>query len=448
VKAPVAALLGVPSSVAVVAAVLAGPLVTLRGDAPGPERGRRPVPEVATGPLTGLVVYVSAGHGWLLHRVDHDGEPIAWGTQRPRTYGMLEDEWTAAFVADDLAPALEAAGATVIALRERDRNPVAVVREEAGAGASTFGIDEVVIDALASGGTALRLEPGGSATWVLEAPWDGHWYLYARWLEDETQDAEAIYTVRAGAEVRELVVDQRSHGGHWWPLGDACVAGGDTVEITLTGSGTAPLSADAVRLGGGTALVLLPFNYQIVQRPYAEVAMAHQLERLGGPESLGVYDCGNVVSDMRLRPHWASWASPQGEEAAFLSIHTNATDGREKARGLTVFYGLDTDPPTAPDPRSVLLAHAVERELYDSVAAGDPEFGRRGVLPGDFSEISPVHNALPSTLLEMGFHDDAEDARRLQTQQYRDAAAAGIVVGLAEWRAAVSGQPAAGRRER
>jgi len=433
VRATVATLLGVPSSVAVIAAILAGPIATRRSEARMAERGRRPIPEVAAGPLTGLVVYISAGHGWLLHRVDHDGEPISWGTQRPRMFGLLEDEWTAGFVADDLAPALESAGATVIALRERDRNPVAVVREEAGAGVGTFGVDQLVTDELASGGAAFRLEPGGSATWLLEVPWDGQWYAYTRWLEDERQDAEAIYTVRLGEEIREVVVDQRTHGGHWWPLGDACLPGGSTVEITLTGSGTAPLSADAVRIGGGTALVLLPFSYEIVQRPYAEVAMAHQLERLGGPESIGIYDCGNVVSDMRLRPHWASWASPEGEEAAFLSIHTNAADG-EKARGLTVFYGHDTDPPTPPDPRSVLLAHAVERGLYDSVAVRDPEYARRGVLPGNFSEISPVHNELPATLLEMGFHDDREDARRLQTQAYKDAAARGIVEGIVDWR--------------
>lgn len=434
-RASIAALLGVPSSVAVIAAVLAGPIAIERGHVRMAERGRRPVPEIPAGPLTGLVVYVSAGHGWLLHRIDHDGEPISWGPQRPRLYGLVEDEWTAAFVAEDLAPALEAAGATVIALRERDRNPVAVVREEAGASTGTFGIDRVVIDDLASGGTALRLHPGGSATWRLDVPSEGHWYAYARWLDDDRQDAEAIYTVRLGEQMREVVVDQRTHGGHWWPLADACLPGGSTVEITLTGSGTAELSADAVRIGGGTALVLLPFSYEIVRRPFAEVAMAHQLERLGGPESISVYDCGNVVSDMRLRPHWASWASPEGEEAAFLSIHTNAADG-EKARGLTVFYGHDTDPPTPPDPRSVLLSHAVERALYDAVAARDPGYGRRGVLPGNFSEISPVHNELPATLLEMGFHDDEQDARRLQTRSYREDAARGIVTGLTEWRTA------------
>jgi N-acetylmuramoyl-L-alanine amidase len=377
-------------------------------------------------------VYVSAGHGWLLHRVDHDGEPISWGTQRPRLYGMLEDEWTAAFVRDDLAPALEAAGATVVALRERDRNPTAVV-EEAGADVDTVGVERVVVDDLASGGTALRLHPGGAVTWLLDVPADGQWYAYARWLADDRQDAEAVYTVRLGDEIREVVVDQRTHGGHWWALGDACLPAGSTVEITLTGSGTAPLSADAVRIGGGTALVLLPFSFEIVERPFAEVAMAHQLERLGGPESIGVYECGNVVSDMRLRSHWASWASPEGEDAVFLSIHTNAADG-EKARGLTVFYGIDSDPPTPPDPRSVLLAHTVEHALYESVQSRDPGYRRRGVLPGNFSEISPVHNELPATLLEMGFHDDAQDAARLQTQSYRTNAANGIVEGLVEWR--------------
>jgi N-acetylmuramoyl-L-alanine amidase len=435
VKGTFAALLGVPVSIAILAGVLAwsgGPRE--RGRARKPESGRRPVPEAPAGPLSGVVVYLSAGHGWLLHREDHDGEPIGWGSQRPRLYGMLEDEWTAAFVADDLAPALEGAGATVLALRERDRNPVSVELEEAGPDVDTFGIDRVVRDASASGGTALRLDPGGAATWVLTVPEDGVWYAYARWVADHRLDAEAVYTVRLGDDVRETVVDQRAHGGHWWPLGDACLPKGSTVEITLTGSGTAHLSADAVRIGGGTATVLLaPYSFTIERLPYAQAAMAHQLERLGGPESLGYYDCGNVVSDMRLRPHWSSWASPPGEDAVYLSIHTNANDARGRAHGLTVFYGYDTDPVTPPQARSIALARALEESVLATVSAADRGYISRGVLPGNFSEISPVHNALPAALLEMGFHDDAEDAKLLQTQVFKTRAAQGIVEGLVRW---------------
>jgi N-acetylmuramoyl-L-alanine amidase len=400
-----------------------------------PVAGPRPVPDPPKGPLSGLVVYLSAGHGVLLHRQHHDGEPIAWGTQRSPRYGVLEDVWTARFVADDLAPALEEAGATVIALRERDRNPVAAVIDDADYSAfGTHGYDGLRADEGAVGGFDVRLPAGGSAVWRYTVPADGQYYVYTQWVEDGDQDPQAIYTVTVGDDVREHVVDQTEHGGHWWPLGDFCVPAGTPIEVTLTGSGEHPLSADAVRVGGGTFGILIPWNYAYTTKPYADVAMPHQLERLGAPEWIDTYECGNPVSDMRLRPHWVNWASPLHEDAVYLSIHTNAAPyGR--ARGLTGFYGVESSPPTPPDPDSVRLTEILVDNLWRTVHAKDAGYENDGVKPGDYSEVSPVHNHLASALLEMGFHTDPDDARRLQTAKYRRDAAAGIVAGLAQWHA-------------
>lgn len=395
--------------------------------------GPRPVPDGPQGPLAGLVVYLSAGHGLLLHRQNHDGEPISWGTQRSTRYGMVEDAWTAAFVADWLSPALEQAGATVLALRERDRNPVEVVADDGGDGFTAYADEEPVFDDLANGGSATRIANGGSAAWRITVPYDGHWYLYTRWLDDGDQDTHAIYTVASGEEVRTVVVDQTRHGGHWWPLGDDCLPAGAEIEVTLTGSGVGPLSADAVRIGGGTFTVLLPWNDRIRQADYFDVSFTHQLERLGAPAWLGTYSCGNPVSDMRLRPHWASWAGETDPDAVYLSIHTNASP-RGRPKGLTAFYGVDSTPPTPADPESVRFASLLDHHVYQSVHRNDKGYLDRGTRPGDYSEVSPVHNTLPAALLEMGFHDNPEEARRLQTNAYRRDAAAGIVAGMVEWR--------------
>lgn len=397
-----------------------------------PDPGPRPLPDLPTGPLSGLTVYLSAGHGLLLHRKDHDGDPIAWGTQRDRSHGMIEDEWTARFVREELAPELEAAGATVIALRERDTHPDAVVVEEP---AGVVGALGEVPEPSAESGSHLRLLPGGGATWEVPAVEPGHWYVYARWVEAPDQDRHATYTVVTGDVVREVVIDQTVHGGTWFPLGDVCLDSTEPITVYLTGSGEGRLSADAVRVGGGTFHVVLPWNLELRSAPYSEVAMAHQLERLGGPDGLDIYDCGSAVSDMRLRAHWASSVWPPGEEAVYLSIHTNAGGGR----GLTVFYGVDTQPPTQTRPESRRLAKLLEDGVVDAVRERDPEYRTMGTRPGDYSEISPVHDALPSALLEMGFHDDRVDAARLQTVAFRQDAARGIVDGLIAWRA---GEPA------
>lgn len=422
----------------VAATVGAGVLFVVfpRGEPPvieGP-KGPYPVPEAPDGPLAGLVVYISAGHGWLLHRVRHDGDPIAWGRQRSKRYGMVEDDWTAAFVADYLAPAIEAAGGTVIALRERDRNPIAAISDDGEPSNYTEAVSVRVEDPMAHNGSYLRLEPNGGSVWWLEAPEDGHWYLYTRWVASEEHDDQAVYTITAGGVSRQVVVDQRAHGGHWWPLGDFCLFGGDLVEVVLNGSGNGTPAADAVRLGGGSYVFAPPFDWKVRNHPLFEVAMPHQIDHLGAPAALSTYECGNPVSDMRLRPHWASWASPEGEEAVYLSIHTNASP-RGRARGLTVFAGIDKTPPTPAGPASVRLANALERSIFDTVRARDPEYVTRGVRLGNFSEVSPVHNKLTGALLEMGFHDDRVDAARLQTPQFREDSAKGIVEGLIQWRA-------------
>jgi N-acetylmuramoyl-L-alanine amidase len=398
-----------------------------------PQAGPRPVPVPPAGPLSGLVVYLSAGHGVLLHRQHHDGDPIAWGTQRSPRYGLLEDTWTARFVAEDLAPALEEAGAVVIALRERDRNPQAwVVDDSSPEGFSTFGFEGLRRGDLAVNGHDVRLPAGGSAYWRATVPVDGQYFVYTQWTAAADQDDRAIYTVIVGNDVREHVVDQREHGGHWWPLGDFCVPAGTEIEVVLTGSGEAPLSADAVRVGGGSYGIVLPWNHAYTQKLYADVAMPHQLERLGSPSWLETYECGNPVSDMRLRPHWVNWAAPIDEDALYLSIHTNAAPyGR--AKGLTGFFGVESSPYTPADPESVRLTDVLVEHLWASVHANDAGYVNRGVRAGDYSEVSPVHNTLPSALLEMGFHTDPDDARRMLTSRFRRDAASGIVSGLIEW---------------
>ena len=391
---------------------------------------RRPVPEPVSGrPLEGLTVYLSAGHGWLLHRQHHDGDPVSWGLQRDEHHGIIEDIYTARFAADELAPALEAAGATVLTLRERDRNPVSVVVDDLDPAFATLGEGVERASDLAHAGTSVQLPAGGAARWRLEVPYDGHWYLYSRWTADAAQDATAVYSVVAGDLAHEEVVDQRSHGGHWWPLVDACLPGGTVVDVVLSGAGAAPLSADAVRLGGGTYLGAPPTDWTVRQHPNWEMSFQETIDHLGAPHELGVYSCGNPVSDMRLRPHWVRWAHPEGEPAVYLSVHTNGGGGQ----GLLVFSGIDNNPRTPSRPGSDELAAAIEEEVLGAVREVDPTYRSKGWWPGDYSEISPVHNDLPAVIVELAFHDHPRDARRLRMPGFQRAAAAGLVAGVARW---------------
>lgn len=397
---------------------------------PPPPTGPWPVPERPGGPLAGLVVYLSAGHGYKLHRSTIDGRAISWGRQRTPRNGMVEDVWTADYVADVLAPALEDAGAVVIALRERDRHDFGVVSDDDTDSFFATGVTERVEDPLALGGRFLRLAPHGGAAWWLRAPEDGHYYVYARWAADPSHEERAVFTVVTPAGTRDVVVDQTVHGGHWWPLGDDCLFAGDDVQVFLHGSGGL-VAADAVRLGGGNYPIVDPDGV-LWNVALHDAAFPAQVHHLGAPPDFDHYVCGNPISDQRLRPFWASWASPAGEDAVYLSIHTNAARWR-RAQGLIVFAGVDHAPPTPAHPGVVRLANHVERELVAAVRAHDRSYRTRGVKPGNFSEVSPLRNALPGVLVEMGFHTNRKDARRMQTEQFQQDSAAGIVTALVKW---------------
>ncbi|MEN0068386.1 MAG: N-acetylmuramoyl-L-alanine amidase, partial [Myxococcota bacterium] len=399
---------------------------------PPPPSGPWPVPKTPKGRLSGLVVYLSAGHGYKLHRSLIDGHAISWGQQRIRTNGILEDEWTANYVADVLAPALEAAGATVIALRERDRHSFGVVADDGTPSFAATGLEHRVSDPLALDGSYARLWPHGGAAWWLRAPEAGHYYVYARWASAPDLDERAVFTVQTPSATRDIVVDQTVHGGHWWPLGDDCLFEGDDVMVYLHGSG-GPVAADAVRLGGGNYTIVAP-DRRVRDHPFFEVSFPPQVFHLGAPANFDEYaTSGEPISDQRLRPFWASWASPSGEDAVYLSIHTNAAPRRGRAQGLIVFAGVDNDPPTPAHPGSVRLANHVERELVAAVRVNDRKYKTRGVKPGNFSEISPLRNALPGVLIELGFHTSRKDARRLQKPQYQRDATKGIIEAFSKW---------------
>ena len=160
-----------------------------------------------------------------------------------------------------------------------------------------------------------------------------------------------------------------------------------------------------------------------------QMSFQESLDHIGGPQELGVYTCGNPVSDMRLRPHWVSWAHPDGEPAIYLSVHTNGGGGQ----GLLVFSGIDGNPRTPSREGSDELAEALEDEVLHAVTEVDPSYRSQGWWPGDYSEISPLHNELPAVLVELAFHDHPRDASRLRQGTFQRAAAEGLVAGVVRW---------------
>lgn len=371
------------------------------------------------GPLVGVTAYLSAGHGRLL-------QGGVWDFQRDAFYGNREDLWTAAFVAEHLAPALEAAGAKVVTLRERDVHAERVIVDDADAAfvADPMATPDTNPDAW--GGGARVLPAGALARWTLEAPASGRFVVYARWTSAPDRAHEARYTLTRDSGSDARLVDQRHHGTAWWPLGEVELLAGERLEVCLDAD-VGTLSADAIRLGGGVASP----GPGWAEAPAWEVAPIHRREMLGGPDSLAWLDDGQAISDIRYRARWATWVAGQDPGAVYLSVHTDSDHGA--GRGTTVFAGVESSPRMRSTPTSLRLSRAVRDEIAAAIAPLDPRWLVRPVQPGDFSEISPKWNQLPSLLLEVGFHDHRRDAERLADPVFKAAVAGAIRDGVLAW---------------
>lgn len=381
------------------------------------------------GDLHGLLVFLSPGHGKHLH-ISVDGRTqLTWDFQRRKQRGIVEDLWTAVFVADHLAPQLEARGATVISLRDRDRHGTQALVDDLDPGfTTTAGWPSPTPEAHAGG---MHVVAAGTATWTLRAPEPGRWQLSTRWSAHPDAAPQVDVRIDSPAGVHHARVDQTRHHDLWWPLASLDLQAGDRVTVQMS-SAHPTFLADAVRLGGGTRTTTRPGAATTEHTPWFEVSAVDQLDHLGGPAWLALAPDGTPLSDMRFRARWASWAADPGDDAVFLSIHTNAGRGE----GSVIYAGRDddTEPPLPARPGSLALARSISAQLGAHLVELAPTWRHRGVRTGDLSEVSPHWNSLDGALIELGFHDSSHDAPWLLDTEFAEAAARAIVEGLLAWR--------------
>ncbi|HOT90480.1 MAG TPA: N-acetylmuramoyl-L-alanine amidase [Anaerolineae bacterium] len=402
------------------------------------------IPPVAATPLfprglAGKTIYLSAGHGWLWSYSSRD-----WRVQRGVTEMLIEDHNNAEVVGHYLIPYLENAGATVIPVRERDRNTVrAIVDNDQGApgyietGAWATGS----FSGYAGGTYRFAATVGGSpistATWRIAVPRSGTYALYAWVYPGANRAPDAHYTIAHAAGTAHVHLDQRIRRPTWRYLGTfPFYAGTATVMLdnaSTVGSG-AVVIADALRLGGGNfdslSGIVTDAPYPS-QRPWWETATFYYSQWMG----LNYYDWENF-NDVTARPMFARWNhAGSGEDALFISWHTNGYNGTLRGTESYVHNG-DTYSRTA---GSTLLQTAVHDELLHDIWAGwDATWTDRGKREADLGELRLLWDDNPATqmpgvLLEVAFHDNPDDARALKDPRFAQLAARAVYQGIVRY---------------
>ncbi|MDB5296367.1 MAG: hypothetical protein JWO31_2350, partial [Phycisphaerales bacterium] len=405
-----------------------------------PLEGRRLLSAVMyAGALTGKIVYLNGGHGFAC-----DGAS-AWVTGRPETNEVVEDFGNQ----DQLAPyadSLLRAGATVVPMRPIGHQTNEVVLDNTSAGVTYAGAwsNSTVTSGYygTAGQVPYRLASVAAtetavATYAPSLPTAGFYPVYA-WTRDGTdRSGDQLYRVNYAGGSAEVRVDHRVVGKGWVYLGTyyfGAGAGGGSVQISnQSGKGSGVVIADAVRFGNGMGTVKR--NNAVSGRSREDEASLYWLEaETAVGQSFSTFRGGSTLdSDANVGAPARYAAYMNGAafgQSVYLGFHTNAAGADGTTRGT---YGLYNSAANA-TPNQQRWAFLAANEVNDDlVAAGTPTLEYAWFNKADsaltldrsdidFGEIraSATGNEFDATILEVAFHDNAQDAALLRAPDVRD----------------------------
>lgn len=411
-------------------------------------------PGQVPGFLAGRTIYLSAGHGWTWNTTLG-----RWATQRGNTNNIVEDFVNHEGVHHYFIPMLQNAGATVFPVREPDKNTALVIVDETQAAVTgdwtsgPAGWDPAIdtmksgTNPFAGGGTIQTVtteEATATATFEASLPKSGTYGVNIAWSAgaDRSPDVEVIVHHAGGQAVYQL--DQRRHGSTWMFLGKLAFRADVPAKVVVTNKSNIPgglVSVDAVRFGGGLGVVergngSFPAAGPTSGRPRWEENCRYHAQFQGAPK--GVYDASGSDGndDVGCRSRYSAWQHEEGEDAVFVSWHSNAPT---PARGTSTWvYG--PNPPNGQyiftgNAGSDALAKTVHAEIIAAIKAEwDPNWKDRGIKSAWFGELNPNHNPeMPATLVEVAFHDTAEDAAYLAEPRFRRTLSRGYYRGIVRY---------------
>jgi uncharacterized lipoprotein YddW (UPF0748 family)/N-acetylmuramoyl-L-alanine amidase len=398
--------------------------------------------------LNGKSVYLSAGHGWYYNGSGN------WSTQRPPYQAIVEDMNNAEAVNQYLIAYLRQAGAAVYPAREPSLNTSeAIILNTSAAYAET--------GSWAASGTAGTGYKGGtyryavtaggstaSATWNANITVSGWYPVYAWYLAGSNRTTDARYEIDDPLGTHVTIVDQTKHGSTWHYLGTYYFRAGGVARVRLLNvssvSGQAVI-ADAMRFGGGVG------NYDsgggVSGKPRWEEASRYWTYYMGAPASVfdsyaGSTTCDytapDLCDDITARPRYADWENTStGDDAIFLSWHTNGYDG--SARGTVSYVYDNSDTSYTRVAGSTDLQSFVHNQVISAIHAGwDPSWIDRGKAQANLGEVR-LATSMPAMLIEMGFHDNSYDAASLKDPRFNQLLARATYQGIVKYYANKAG---------
>lgn len=385
-----------------------------------------PMPKQPKGRLAGKTVWLSAGHGWRYKR-------DSWRTQRINTFGMVEDFASIEAVNYYLLKYLENSGANVWTVRERDMNTNEVIVDDESTGFATTGS---WAKSTARGYNKnyqyiyTRPQETGRAIFTPNIPESGYYWVSVYYRTGGNRAKDTRYRVQHAGGETVVSINQEVHGLTWVYLGQFYFEKGRKGKVILTNQSSdigQAIIADAVRFGGGMGSVKEQGG--ISRKPRFEEAAMYYARYQGFMSRDG---------DVTIRPEYAEWELSKGtwqerQNAVYVSWHTNAGGGKGTGTESFIYNRGATK-------GSASLRNYIHRELVKDIKNGwDSNWRDRGLKSANFGELRRL-KTMPGTLIEIGFHDNENDAKALLTPQFRQLAAKAVYKGIVRYFAAKDGR--------
>lgn len=379
------------------------------------------------GILSGKTIWLSAGHGWQF-----DPRRKTFKTQRHNTHGVVEDFATVESVNYHLLQYLYRSGANVWTVRERDMNTEEIILDNDNPKVYRETGKWTRSKTNGYAGRTYRYtttKPQATATahfkGAIKSP--GKYWVSVHYVSGTNRTVDARYRIRHAGGESVVSVNQEVHGDTWVYLGQFYFT--DEAEIMLSNesseSGQA-IIADAVRLGGGRGNVPDCFYGKSSGEPRYEEAAKYFAAYQGFP---------HCFNDVVTRPLYAEWELSKGtaterQNAIYLSWHSNANG----SSGTETYVHS-----TRARRGSRTLQKYIHGELINNIRSGwDKDWEDRGKKSADFGELRAL-KTMPGVLLEMAFHDHAEDAKALLDPRFRNLTARAVYKGIVRYYAKIDG---------
>ncbi len=420
------------------------------------------LPQVAaaqpTGPLSGVVVYTSAGHGF-----GASADLTAWIPERPLLYAVNEDMGNVDQM-NRFAEAAWKAGATVVPFRPVGYQTNEVVLDnmdtnETARGKVTFGgtwynSSQAIFYGNAGDAVPYRyaaVSTNGSTSWASyrpNLPEEGEYPVYT-WVRHDLDRANQLYRVYHSGGVTDVRVNHRDVGCGWVWLGNYHFAAGtngcvNIGNLVLAGDTGDYVFADAIRFGNGRGNVsrgaagISGFESEL------ESGRFWIIKSMGQGMDSTLYDLAgyddrsdNIGQPARMAAYMCRSNDAARWQRVYVGFHSNAGDGT--GRGSIGLYDtrIQSSYPTYYAAQTNLAA-ALARQCNVDLRAGTnsviPSWSTRTTyLYGDtYGEIynSSVFLKMDTTINEVAFHDNSNDCAVLKLPAGREWLARASVRGL------------------